>query len=792
MKRIWTLLLVMCLATTMLLSSCTSRAERQEPDLDALLDAFVLPGTSADAPKLETDGQGLPAALVNEIGKAVYTGQSDAYISGMHDASLSITVQDFVFQPHQDAQYPEDQLVRALAEGAAGCSFYKYDINGEGADELLVVTQSEYEYSYSNRAYILTETGDGYEYANVIYLSHYRLFAVFSYHDKLYILANYDDYNTRTTKAVGLFAIDGTENPYIYIRKANDGYRFHELYHNDYEPLADDVQAYADEIGIDLIYTDRIHQTFYGDETNRDDLLPEARENNDDRIFWNIYAAEVGNDGKEMFFDRKILYRGGSDMTETTVTWYDPETRQVVPAAFEVWRPTSFYLTQQWFKTINGKTVIFSLYHKRAEDVYLLDARMLEENQTTILLDYVIDLNVTVELAAYWDYEETNLEPVTYNDPDHDQAFPDTIRDWVADLSARVQGEFSAAAYPDDSIPHDLIVLLEQTLFTDNNDYPALDLTPLEVRADDFYDQYKEDLDAPGRNDFNKYIQHTYRYRLDGQTYYLTVEDSGGTARFVSVTIYKVTDGGLVTCDFLTSLDFDARVIAYEEELYYVEWLYNYNSKYRDRANVCRLTADGFGESVSIAFLPEEYEYEMIYSGDSPAEPAITKYVDSVMDDLMAKSSLDDSIERYTGEESNRFDHDKLLRLQSVGGINDYYEIDFDNDGTAEYLSKQYWYPTNALRLALLCDVYRFTDTRTVETGQSFTDSERVLLQVWFQEIEGKVYTFRLFSEIGYHYVLNVSLIEGSDITQIQSYIVVSKRAFALQAGETAEERRIP
>ena len=59
-----------------------------------------------------------------------------------------------------------------------------------------------------------------------------------------------------------------------------------------------------------------------------------------------------------------------------------------------------------------------------------------------------------------------------------------------------------------------------------------------------------------------------------------------------------------------------------------------------------------------------------------------------------------------------------------------------------------------------------------------------LLVQLWFKEIEGKIYTFRLLLNNGYNYVLNVSLIEGIGITQVQSYIIVPKKEFQIQSVE--------
>ena len=750
---------------------------------------FISSCTEANQTATETSMYGLPIELINNIKKAVYLGEADVYISKMNDETLTIAATDFVFRPSQSIEYPENDLISALKIGISGVSIYKYDINKDGADEILVVEKLKYESLCPNKAYILKESAGSYEYSNYIFLSDYCLFAVFRYGEKLYILTNHDDNDTRTTKAVGLFEINGNDNNHIYIQETNDGLNYHLLYKNKDKQLSDDIQVYVKDIGIDLIYTDRIHGTFYGNEIERNDLLSDARESNNNRIFWNIYSIDIDNDGHDEYFDRKILYNGDSDIKETTVQWYNPETNQVYPTPFDFGHPVPYFLTQQWFKSINGKTVIFSLFHKVPEDIYLLDARMLENGQTIVLLDYIIDLSVSIELATDYNYGDVNWKSITYNDPDHGKAFPDNISDLTNQFASELQGDFIALGHQDKNIPNDLIVLLQKTLFGEYVSSSVWNSFNFEVSLDSFYDQYGQDISYSSKKDFNKHVQNVYQYSLGKQIYYLMVADSGGSARFVNISIYKSTDTGLIQWDNRTSLDFDAKVIKHNEELFYIELLYNYYSKYVDTAVICKLAEGGFGNSVIVELSPSKFEYKMIYSNHSSADQSITKYIDGIKNDLMAKSQINDTIEAYIGEETNDFDNNRLLRLKSVGGNKDYYEIDFNNDGIVEYLSKYHWFPSNYTSLQLIPEMYQFEESRILAVEHNFFDPERLLIQAWFQEIEGKIYTFRLFLNDGYNYVLNVSLIDGNDVMQIQSYIIAPKKEVHIQSQvlETSE-----
>lgn len=764
-----------------------------DSELDNLVKSFVFPPMSTDRLNFDKGHEGLPIELINQLKEVVYNGTSDSLIYELNDESLMITAKDFAFKPNrsEDIEISEKELNDAIQNGASNFLIYKCDTNGDGTDEIIMIENLKYDYSHSNRAYILKKYEDKYVYAGYDYLGYYRCFALFKNNGEFYLVANFDDYKTKTTKAVGLFTLNGDNsgfmwlnNQYIYIRKTSDGYQYNLLYKNMNDSIVSDIQTYVNEIGTDLIYTDRTHKTFYGNETERNDLLGEARENNSQLIFWNINAVDVNNDGKEEFFDRKILYNGGGNVTETKVTWYNPDTKSVYPAPYTVWSPTQYFLTQQWFKTIAGKTVIFSLYHKKSEDTYLLDARINKNGQTIILLDYMINLETNIKLSDYWDYDDTNFVKIDYKDSDIEKAFPEDIDKKTKRLAAKVQGDFAPVNYKGKNIPNSLIVMLEKALFNRNFDKLNLVTASFEINIDSFYDKFGQYTDYNSKKDFDRYVRHIYKYNLDKNTYYLLVADSGGTARFVYIHIYKESEGELKVFDHWVSLDFNARVIKYNNDLYLIERSYNYYSKYTDTIHICRLVPDKIKDFVAIELKPNKFEWEEVFNNHQPYEKNITSYVTSIKDDLMAKSPIDDNIQIYLGDEKNKFDHDKKLRLKSVGGDHDYYEIDFNNDGESEYFERHFWFPSNYTTLLLINNFYKFTDKRTISINGDFNRDNSTLIQLWFKEIEGKVFTFRLFLNDGYNYFLNVSLVEDTNITQVQSYLIVPKNEFNISTQE--------
>ena len=58
------------------------------------------------------------------------------------------------------------------------------------------------------------------------------------------------------------------------------------------------------------------------------------------------------------------------------------------------------------------------------------------------------------------------------------------------------------------------------------------------------------------------------------------------------------------------------------------------------------------------------------------------------------------------------------------------------------------------------------------------------LVQMWFQKIDGKVYTFRMYHVSGYNYMLNVMLLEQDKATQVKAYLLSPQREFVVTEGE--------
>ena len=160
------------------------------------------------------------------------------------------------------------------------------------------------------------------------------------------------------------------------------------------------------------------------------------------------------------------------------------------------------------------------------------------------------------------------------------------------------------------------------------------------------------------------------------------------------------------------------------------------------------------------------YDNRAAYAGD------VTGYLEEIKTDLADLSYRSNDEDVYTGDEDPEIELNQFLRLGSVvSPYETFYKIDFNNDRKDEYISKEKSYNH------IYAGIYQFTGRGIIglEYDETAEEAWGHPVQIWFKEIQGKVFTFRLFYHEDSYYVLNVSLIEGTRITQVQTHIIVPK-----------------
>lgn len=707
-------------------------AEITNSDLDSLIRNFSFPEKNGERLAAETEYYEFPAGLVEDLKRAIYTNNAIPALHSMNDGSLIITADDFTYMASDSGHIldSEESLYTDYLNNPADFLIYRCNIELEGDEEIIIFENRPYEDSALNTAHLLKKDGDHYTYAGSDTIGYFRTFAVFLYQDRFYLAVNLDSPHTQTTRALGLYELsDNTSNPMcavsqnnIYIQISGFECSYYPLYRNEGGLISGELQRYIEEIQTDLIFTDRISSRFVGDEN-----IP-------------VHSPLNG-----------------------------------------FWQPEGYTRSQAWNKSISGTAVEFSLYRSLSGDTYLLDARADDNGTVVILADYMISSEPELELTEYLDFEDSNLVPVSYQNPDFELAFPEHTQTLLNQFAARVQGNFSYINHRHETIPNNLIVQIEESLFYGNMNKTEADMTDFLADSEEFYNAYEQSLLHDGQTKFNGQLHRLYQYKLEDISYYLVISQNDDSDALVDVNIFKIEeDGRLSQSDSWVSMDPNVELISYQDELYLIESIYRYYSRHIDTAAIYKLSSGKLHDFILISFIPKTYESMEIYSNHESYTREVNAYLKEIQTDLIDKSPVNDNIRVFTGDETAAFDQDRLQRLQSVGGPGTYYEVDFNNDGQQEYIEKHLWFPSQYAPLYLNTSCYQFTEKRIAAASHDFYRGGSRLIQLWFKEIDGKIFTFRLFLADN-NYILNVSLINGTEITQVQSHIIVPKCTLSVE-----------
>lgn len=271
---------------------------------------------------------------------------------------------------------------------------------------------------------------------------------------------------------------------------------------------------------------------------------------------------------------------------------------------------------------------------------------------------------------------------------------------------------------------------------------------------------------------------------------YIFVYTSGGSNGAIRVVLTKLINNEFITiCEFETQNSGFGTVIQYEENFYYIFLQYNYNLKNYDGIRVHKLGLNADTENILIQYLPEKYIWKNIYNTPTSFEDSLTDYIESIKEVITSDEYLENGsaneILVYYGEEIE--DADFVL----TDDYNQYYKTDFTNIGLPIYIRKSNHIPSDYRSTWYLKAKFYIYDLETNSAMEldnleinNYSPSGTKLVQMWFKEIEQKVFTFRVYHISDYNYMLDVILLEGDKITEIRTDIFSPYRIFKLTEGQ--------
>ena len=202
-------------------------------------------------------------------------------------------------------------------------------------------------------------------------------------------------------------------------------------------------------------------------------------------------------------------------------------------------------------------------------------------------------------------------------------------------------------------------------------------------------------------------------------------------------------------------------------------WIETYHNKKLDTRLEQQLTN-------YLGRMKKEIEKKMVLSDDD------YQLIDGNAETPYQKADIPFSMESFFTDE----DSEKIRRV-----------VDFDNDGKLECVKKEIWYPYSlGQELSMTVGFYkeyisyRYVDVRfpcflgredigsdnhygtLVDPEEMF---DKTLVQLWFGEIEQKVYTFCMYRIGGSSdYLLEVSLIEGDELHPLLQYLLIAEKEY--------------
>jgi len=381
----------------------------------------------------------------------------------------------------------------------------------------------------------------------------------------------------------------------------------------------------------------------------------------------------------------------------------------------------------------------------------------------------------------------------------------------VVRFSESVKGTYIETSFETSIFPQSLISAAQKILYSlDTYSHKDMDNrttyfgallnrmgeSTFEITADELFSQF------PNLNEHKDEFEDVYEvyeffsgmtgcfaiYRIDmrnGDDRYIFLCNSGGSDGAVYVSISDFVNGEfLPVVTFYTQNWGFSTVIQFEDNYYYAFFHYNYNLKAYDGIRIHRISEFAQEETVLIKYLPSRYFWKNMYILPSFNELEIAQYIDAIKEPLTQLGYIDTGIiagnNVFIGDE----ELSEAFPLSHNGGENEYYKIDFTNSGKPLYVWKSLFEPSNTSTMRLNVVFYTYDNleeqlhkldslsfTETTENGNE-------LMQMWFKDIQGMVFTFRVYRTYDYNYLLNVSLIYEDQILHVRSDIFSPEREF--------------
>lgn len=750
-----------------------------------------------------------PMELVNKVGRALYTNKVPDLISQLDDRSLRISMSDFTISRRTQQfdgsklENEEKWLYEALDRGVQKYIVFKFDGDGDGADEIYMFEDLLYSNAGIMNLYVLEPNESGaYQYSIGTYFDSRKYIAAFQFSGEFFFLFNHENFATNTTLSLELARVvkkkndyrsansilaHAFESVYMNIDNKSENAKYTQVYVNGNSDLTENVKKYVKNIEDDLMQSNsRTYGVFFGYE--------QPVQNQYD-YFLSLYSSDSNNDGKNEMFSRAFL--GQEDYLK--VAWFkrlpkdsDDKDAKTTPP-FKLQAPNGYDLRQMWFIPFDGKTVTFRLFQKYGDLRFVLDACLYENSSERHIAVYKIQYLPIISFEPYW--ESVGPEIISgqqLNNPDHDKAFGMLSDEKYPELVKQYSAKTEKVKFGSKNFPEKLVSLIEDSLLTNSLDracsalHHGIKVLSLEEFVSDTSAYFEED-----RIDYFESCRYFDAYcsdfDRDGEKEYI-VFSGDGSGGFGDFDIFKLKNGKMEDIserDFLVR-DFNS-FINFDGNFYFVLETHDYNTKVTEGVTLFRLFPDGHDVELYINIQNKDYKAYPIYKSNADAAEQISRYIEEIDYSKLLYGAGNKGFSEFLGDESKNLNTYENSKLYSIGGEKAYYKIDYNNDGTSEYFTKYFRYPSVFYQSMYLVTEFFELNNSVTRFSPDFGDVG-TSHQLWYKVIDGKTYTFRVLS-LGTEYVINSFLLEGNSMRQMCTYILFPQSVLNVYEEDTPEFR---
>lgn len=403
----------------------------------------------------------------------------------------------------------------------------------------------------------------------------------------------------------------------------------------------------------------------------------------------------------------------------------------------------------------------------------------------------------------------TNLLGSEFLNSAEEEAMISQAQVYAEEVKERFVPEFCEKS----GFPEDLVVKLEEILYHSGSDgifdallsdeseelgaqdFRVLDVDELErlfpkaaplmgQYADDNYLKISECYDIPENTHLIERIQ-----LLPGKDIYvINYFDIGIRKNRIRLT-ERIGD------EFVTLYEFEFPetssafgVMQYENEFYYVAHDNDREVREDDKIIIYRLEYDSLGDGMSIQYKQTQYIWkECPFDTDgTEIQPFLEDgYMDKVMQDFSTGKYLyeggrADITEIYYGDEEWAFEWTSKDNTYQI------YKMEITGSSTPLYMCKEMHLTENSeLERKYLEVNFFYFDMKSAffrqQEGLSIPKVDAgvpgaCLIQMWFKEMEGKVYIFRIYNLSDYNYMMSIVLADGSTVRPLKRYFLLPRK----------------